>query len=449
MRFGTALAAIAVAAAAMRLVFTLEFANPKAKAADPLLYLAVAENLADGAGYAYGRVGSTMLYANHPPEPFGHFPPVFPCVLAALDVFGLRSPREQRVALAIVSTAGVVLMGFLGRRLGRVPVGLAAAAIAAFHPLWVQPAGIGMSESVFLVVLPALLLSAVRFLDHPTTLRAVVLGLAIGLTTLTRSESIALLVVLGVPAVMLAVTAWRTRIALAVAMFAGCLIFVGPWVLRNFLQFGGLALSTQQGAAFGVTNCPETYYGPAIGGFDPDCYSRYIIVAYMGSLRDEGTPRNPLRLSHELQRMGIAYMKANRDQLPRVVLARIFRGWGLFATADQLRYDVTFEGRDPTFQRAGQYLHWLLLPLAVAGAALLPRGSWRRWSVVLAGPLLFTFTSAVIYGSVRLRTMAEPSIALLAAVSLVRAGARLRACPRRYDPRAKDRSAKDCHWPTQ
>jgi 4-amino-4-deoxy-L-arabinose transferase-like glycosyltransferase len=352
---------------------------------------------------------------------------VFALVLAGLDLVGLRSAPEQGVALAIISTVGVLVIALLGRRLGGSSVGLVAATIAAIHPLWIQPAGIGMSESIFLVVLPAVLLSAVLFLDDPTALRALILGVAVGIATLTRSESIALVVVLGVPAVLLAVKAWRTRVTFAAALFAGCFVLVAPWIGRNFVQFGGFALSTQQGAAFGATNCPETYDGPGIGGFAPECFKRGVIAAYLGPLRAEAERRNPLHLSHELQRMGFAYMASHRERLPSVVLARILRGWGLFATADQLHYDVAFEGRQRELQRAGEYLNWLLLPISVVGTVLVPRRCWRRWSVVLAGPVVFTVTSAAIYGSVRLRTMAEPSIALLAAAALVAATKRTRS----------------------
>jgi len=436
--------AILVVAATVRLGFALAFTTPTA--ADPVIWRDVAENLARGAGYSYGWPGDPTPFGNHPPEPFGHFPPLFALVLAGLDVVGLRSAPEQQAALAIISTVGVLVMVLVGRRLGGSSVALVAGSIAAIHPLWLQPAGIGMSESIFLVVIPAVLLSAVRFLDDPTTLHALILGVAVGAATLTRSESIALLAVLGAPAVLLAGEAWRTRVTFAAALLAGCFVLVAPWVVRNFVQFGGFALSTQQGAAFSATNCPGTYEGPGIGGFDPECFRQGIIAAYMGPLRDEAAPRNPLRLSHELQRVGVAYMAAHRDRLPSVVLARVLRGWGLFATANQLQYDVAVEGRHRELQKAGGYLNWLLLALSVVGTLLLPRRCWRRWSVVLAGPIAFTVTSAVIYGSVRFRTMAEPSIALLAAVPLVATTKRARLDSRTTEPSSVTEGQRACRW---
>jgi hypothetical protein len=415
--------AIVVVGLGLRLVFALAVADPGI-AADWRFYRNVADNLADGNGYSIGRLGERDGILNHPPQPFADFPPMFAFVLAGLDIVGCRSPEAQRVALSIFSAAGLLLMALLGRRLGGPSVGAAAAAIAAIHPLWIQPAGIGMSESIFLAIVPAVLLLALGLLDHPTGWRAFYLGVAVGVATLTRSESIALVVVLATPTLLLAIVSWRARLVLGAALLAGCVLMVGPWVARNYAEFGGFALSTQQGGAFSGTNCANTYAGPGIGGFDTGCYGGSIIAAYMGPLKSETHHRNPLHLSWELQRVGFAYIRANSARLPVVVAARVLRGWSLFAAANQVQYDVVAEGRHRGFQRAGQYLHWVLLPLAVVGAALLPRRCWRRWSILLAGPILFTIVSAGVYGSVRLRTIAEPSIALFAAAALVLLDAR-------------------------
>jgi asparagine N-glycosylation enzyme membrane subunit Stt3 len=89
------------------------------------------------------------------------------------------------------------------------------------------------------------------------------------------------------------------------------------------------------------------------------------------------------------------------------------------------------EHRNRTFQTVGQYLEWVLLPLAVLGAVLLPRPAWRRWIVVAAGPVLVTVVAALTYGSVRLRAAAEPAVALFAAYAIVALIERVRA--RRVD----------------
>lgn len=356
---------------------------------------------------------------NRPPVPFAGFPPLFAFVLAGLDIMGWESAKQQRAVLALISGAGVLLMALLGKRLGGAPVGIVAALIAAVHPLWLQPAGIGMSESVYLVIVPAVLLIALSVLDHPTVLRVSLLGIAVGLATLNRSEGIGLLVALALPTLGLASAAWRKKVVLLAVLLAGFLVVVGPWVLRNYLMFGGFALSTNLGGSLSGANCATAYEGPKMGGCDRVCFGRSVVAAYLGTLYLETRNRNPVNLNRELQRVGLAYMAANKERLPLVIGARVLRGWSLFATADQLDYDVRAEGRHRGLQRVGQYLHWVLLPLAVVGAVLLPRRQWRRWSIVVAGPVIFTITCALVFGSVRYRAIAEPSIALLAATALV------------------------------
>ena len=146
------------------------------------------------------------------------------------------------------------------------------------------------------------------------------------------------------------------------------------------------------------------------------CYGDSSLRSAMQHVR---SPLNALQASREQQAEGLSYASEHLPEVPRVVVARVLRGWGVLRTGDQLNYDVEFEGRNSGWQLAGQYANWILLPLAILGAIRLPRASWRRWSVLLAGPVLFTLTSAATYGSVRVRTIAEPSVAIFAAFAIV------------------------------
>ena len=104
-----------------------------------------------------------------------------------------------------------------------------------------------MSESVYLVVIPTMLLFALRCLDHPNRWNFAGLGILIGLATLTRSEAVDFIVLLGVPTVVMAVGGWRNRLTAGVVLLAGVMILVGPWLVRNDLQMGSPILSTNGG----------------------------------------------------------------------------------------------------------------------------------------------------------------------------------------------------------
>ena len=142
-------------------------------------------------------------------------------------------------------------MGLLGRRLAGPMVGLLAAAIAALNPLWVQQSGFIMSESIYLVIIPALLLAALRCLDRPSPLNVGTVGLLMGLAILTRSEAVSFIVLLGVPLVLLSVGKARQRLSVAAMLLASAGILLVPWIVRNDVQMGSPISVHQSGRYFG------------------------------------------------------------------------------------------------------------------------------------------------------------------------------------------------------
>ena len=150
-------------------------------------------------------------------------------------------------------------MGLLGRRLAGPPVGLVAAAIAALDPLWVQQSGFVISESIYLIVIPTMLLIALRCIDRPNLWDIAVLGILIGLATLTRSEAVDFVVFLGAPVVVLAVHRWRDRVLFGLVLVAGVGLLVGPWLIRNDLEMGAFILSSNGGDTLSGSYCPPTY----------------------------------------------------------------------------------------------------------------------------------------------------------------------------------------------
>ena len=140
-RFALSLAAVAVLALGVRIVFTLGH-GPTNPIADPRTYHLLGVNLADGLGYIrppqIAGVGRAHL-------PTAEFPPLFPALIAAVTVLGARSPTSQALAMCFVGTGTVVMIGLLGRRFAGTAVGLVAAGLAALHPLVFQPDGVLMS----------------------------------------------------------------------------------------------------------------------------------------------------------------------------------------------------------------------------------------------------------------------------------------------------------------
>jgi 4-amino-4-deoxy-L-arabinose transferase-like glycosyltransferase len=422
--FNLALAGIVLVGVAARIVFIEGWTLGAPLHGDPLSYQQLAANIAHNKGYVAAFIGKGPLV------PTAEHPPVFSLVLAMLDIIGLRSVDAHRFALAFIGSGGVFAMGMLGRRLAGPSVGLLAATIAALSPVWVQQSGFVMSESIYLVIIPTILIFALRCLDRPSRWDFAALGGLIAVATLTRSEAIDFAVLLAVPVLVFAVRPWKDRFVLGMILLAGMAIIIGPWLIRNDVEMGALTLSTNGGDTLAGSYCQLTFSpkSPDYGGYANDCQFGLAAVFY----KYEPPPNHAKHwtepaLSDALSNAGTKYARSHVADLPGVVLAREGRVWGVYAPGTELAFDVAEDGNGaPGPKQVGQVLNWVSLPLAVIGGIAVARRS-RRHFMVLAVPLLVVaLNAAAFYGSTRLRTAAEPSLAIFASVCLVMSVERLR-----------------------
>jgi 4-amino-4-deoxy-L-arabinose transferase-like glycosyltransferase len=414
-------------AVAVRVVFALQVAPDLPPPGDAVVYRTMASSLARGDGLLLEAPGTDVL------EPTAEHPPVFPMVLAALDLVGLESPRAQGVSLALLTGAAVGLVALLGRRFGGPAVGVVAAGIAAVHPMWFQSAGVVMSESVHLALVPAVLLAAFRVQEAPGWRPVAVLGALIGVAALNRPESLGFVVAVGVPALVLS-DRDRGQTVRGLAVLGGVvLLVVAPWLVRNDRQVGGVTMATNSGKTLLGSNCDGAFEGPGLGGFDYEC--QFGAAAYLVQVGPpEGGTWDGRRFDDVLGEAGRDFIREHGSEVPRVVGARIARMWGVAFAADQLAFDVS-EGRHRPSQRAGQWLHLVLLPFVAAGAVLGFRRRQSARTILLLGiPVLVTLATAVVYGGTRMRSGAEPALAVLAAYGLVAAVEAVRGRSSRFPP---------------
>jgi peptidoglycan/LPS O-acetylase OafA/YrhL len=427
------LGVIVALAAAIRVAFAARWTFGRPLPGDASFFHTTAASLAGGHGYAFAS-----LVPPHHVAPTAQHPPLFPMVLAVFDVLGLHSIDEQRIALGVVASAAVFLTGLVAHRVGGPLVGLVAAGIAAADPLWVQPGAALMSESVYLITIAAVLLLALRCLEHPTRWRFLVLGGAVGLAALTRSDALGLTVILGVPLVLCAVRTARARLGLARCILAGLALVLAPWLIRNDIQMGGLALSDNQGGTLAGSYCPQALDPSSFnyGGFDGFCAdagAAYIVK--------ESPPLNHARAWTELSVSNALWsatqpvIRRNLGALPGVVVARVENTLGLARTNQEV-YLGAIEGADPSLERFGLELGRVLLVAELLGAIVLFRMSRARCAVLLAPVIAIAVNSSVFYGSTRFLAMAEPSLAVFAAlgVGAVVAWLRRRVPPERAEP---------------
>lgn len=421
--FVLTLTVLVVLGVVWRIVYAVVWEDGTDLVGDPKFFQQAAASLSHGDGYAVAFLGKGQ------PVPTALHPPMFPIVLALLDLVRLQSVEAHRIALAFISAVSVVVMGLLGRRLMSPSVGLVAAAFAAFSPLWVQWGGRVLSESVYLVVIPLLLWVALECVDRPSWRIFGVVGLVIGVAALTRSEAIAFVVVLGVPLVLLGSRDWRRRVTYAMALVVGVVIIVGPWLVRNEIQMGGLTLSTDNGTTWAGAYTPATFSpaNPLYGSFDGDAqYADTFVSLKWGKPPGGAKAWTELSLENAVGHFGMAFARSHLSDLPGVVLAREGRLWGVYAIGTQLHNDAGDGGWVEGFYIAGWFFEWISLPLAVAGAVILGRRSRRHLVVIVTPVIVAALNAALFFGSTRLRVAAEPSLFLLASIAIVSAFHRLR-----------------------
>jgi len=419
--FLVALLAIALVALIVRIAFVLVVDPKLPDPGDATAYHLLANNLADGRRY----IRPFDFRILHVSRPTAEYPPLFPALLAVPSFLGAKSVDAQRIFLCFVGTGTVVLVGFLGRRVGGPLVGVIAAAIAAVYPMLFLGEAVLMAESVYVLLATAALLLAYRAADTPTPLRFAALGLVIGLSGLARAEGLFFAVVLVIPlAFGLRSLATKRRAILAGIAVAVAVVVVVPWTIRNAVRLHAFVpISNNIGTAVDGANCDLTYSGSQIGLWR-ETFSQFgnsarrrpqAQACFEGfDIGRRGFEEADVASKHRSD--GIRYARDHLSRAPLVVGVRELRTWGLYAPRQQIDFE-SLEGRPQRWQGVGTVMYWVLLPLAVVGVVLLVRRRVRVWPL-LSTAVVVVLTTAFTYGQQRFRIAAEPSLVVLAAVSI-------------------------------
>jgi 4-amino-4-deoxy-L-arabinose transferase-like glycosyltransferase len=365
---------------------------------DSLYYSAQAQQLAHGVWFR-------EVFINQPGAEHGPLT----SSLMALVSFGASPFDRQRTVTVACGIVTIAVIGLVARRVAGDRAGLLAAAIAAAYPnLWISD-GLVMSESVSCLLIALAMWAILVWADKPSMRAAVIVGLAVGLGTLARSE-----VILFVPAAaaVMWVVAKRSDLVrplghvLAAAGVAIALLL--PWTIFNVVRFEKpVLLTTNEGGALLGANCDDAYFGPAQGGWSLLC-----LVNDPGNGADSDTSVRTARQRHE----ALSYVRHHLGSVPRVEVQRVGRSLDLFALSDMVRGDIG-EERERWAAWAGIVSFWLLAPLAAIGAWWTRK---RDRAVLLIPVVIALVTTVVIYGGHRIRSSAEPSIVILSAIAIER-----------------------------
>ena len=272
-RWLVALGLVAIAGLALRVAYVLITKNPRHLGGDDFYYHHGANLLVDGRGF----VDPIQLLQFHRSTPGATHPPGYIVALALPSLLRLRSVLDHQMWSCIIGAGTIVVVGFAGKEIAGPRVGLAAAAIAAVYPnIWFYDSVV-MSETLILFTTALTILIAYRFARQPSVRLAIGLGVSVGITALTRAESILLVPILLVPlALWLRGPAMRRRLQLLAISAGVTLVTIAPWVGYNLVRFEHpVYLSSNLELTLLSANCDQTYSGPFLGFWAFQCGTRF------------------------------------------------------------------------------------------------------------------------------------------------------------------------------
>jgi len=209
----------------VRLAILWHTAGLDTRIADEKQYRQLAQSLAEGRGFAWDSGELTSLR-----------PPLYPALVAGIwSVTGVQNYQAVRLVQILLALLTTWVVYEMGRRTYRETVGRAAAAVFWLYPGLMLFNFLLLTEGLFTLLLAAWVLFGVMLVQAPVPRAGVALacGLALGLGALTRSVLWPMPLLFCPLLVVLLRGPWARRLIAAALVFAGYVLVVGPWAVRN------------------------------------------------------------------------------------------------------------------------------------------------------------------------------------------------------------------------
>jgi 4-amino-4-deoxy-L-arabinose transferase-like glycosyltransferase len=214
-------------------------------------YKEIAENLVRGHGFIFSQgMHSTMMLGYMKREP------IYPLFLAGILLLtGTLSPVVLclfQTSLALISCC---LVYCLGKKIFGASTGRLASFIYALHPISFWYSTRFASETIAVPAMLLCLLLIEKFFVEPTRIKAVQVGLSVGIAILTKSACVTLLPVI----LCFALLKWRTKLYQLLSYIFITVFFYASvhslWLVRNYAISGEIVpFTTMSGATFFLGN---------------------------------------------------------------------------------------------------------------------------------------------------------------------------------------------------
>jgi 4-amino-4-deoxy-L-arabinose transferase-like glycosyltransferase len=382
--------------------------------------------------------------------PTAYFPPGFPYLLAGIDLIdghragGKTAVQPERVAMAVLGTVSVGLIGLVALEAFGPGVALLSMALAAFYPVMIEMSGLLVAENLLVPLMLAAVWAALRTRRSRSPYAWIgAAGILTGLATLTHQNAIVMLVPLAFAAVASTaprkISRWRRRprgvgaVALLVATTALAIV---PWTIRNAVELHHFVpVSDETGITLRGT------YNPTSAAFRsvPYQWRFFWMIPADQDLRHTAGRYTELQLGSKLESRALNYIGAHPTAPLDVALhntLRLFELEGSFAWRASALALALHTG----VAQIGVYAFWTMCILALFGIPTRAAREAPRWIWWI--PVLYALT--IVFVNVetpRFRAPIDPFLVLLAGCAVEAGRQRLRVANARGRRRVRSASA--------
>ena len=371
--------------------------------ADGLGYAQAAKWFADGKGF----LNPLNAIFGDPNVPDATHPPMWTIVLAVPAKLGIRSNFSFQVFAALIGSGTVALTGLAAREAFGRRIGLIAAGLVCLYPgIWLYEREL-FAESLSMFMVALFIWLVYRFRRRPGIVPALTMGLALGVAALTRSELIAMSVLVVTPLYLgTRSVSWGRRVGWLAMTAAVTVAVISPWFLYNRTRFSEpVPLSVGLGATMAAGNCGPTYDGERIGYYHFGCVILAKNISPDASVADG-----------QFRSLALKYITQHKAGFVKVAAIRLGRTFSVYDPIGQREFEAE-RGSQLWVLTAALLAWWVLVPFAVWGFVVARR---RKVPVYPLGMFFVLAVVAVIptIGAVRYRAPAEIAFVVLAAVGI-------------------------------
>jgi 4-amino-4-deoxy-L-arabinose transferase-like glycosyltransferase len=373
-------------------------------------------------------------YGLIPGEPSAYTQPLYGWFLVPVYWMFGRSWVSIGVSQIVLAVITAWLVYEIGRRVIGPRTGLVGAAIATLNPYLIWHDVHVNREIVDQVCAAALVLLTLLVAERPTRVRALSLGAVAGLSLLGNSRLVF------IPILCVVYLAFRLPRVRATALIsglvlAGAAVVVAPWLIRNKLDVGCWAITTD-GRAMWKANNPRTYGLLSSGQWIDNVGSNVPRPPPPGRITPEEAKGIYEQSGHTIkphpdeclamtfyENLALQWMRDHPGDKAKLAALSAKLLWqpSVFETSGRpgagTKLDVGRRVVEPAYM-------WILYALAFVGLFVA-----RRAFVALALALLAynTAVALVFVGATRYRVAWDFLLAILAAAALARLAERVRA----------------------